>query len=449
MKPYSDTSEYRENPVFMDLVSLLGNGFVLSLFNIDFLFFEYLFPIVGSAIMLYGCHLIKNYNRDFLIAYYVAFIRFVLMMVNFLLDWTSINSNLYVAYIQIAISVFIIVFLFIHLDKGFCTMYHDAGLNKYPHQFFKYIFLYLCNVVSTYLTIRLGILGALIAIIILLLNVLYIALAFRNIGKNLTSTNLEIELCSFSKEITRKYFIYLIGYILVLILTIYYSNKGSLVSSQSLDNNPNISKEYEDTKSHLISLGMNRTIVEDLSNKEYSYLSSAYSLTSQIDVQNANGGVIKINTYRIKLTNNSERILIYYEWIEEPSNRLFQIIEYNTDSLHNICEINSSCLYRAPDSTISMEIASLDNSINRAGNPYTEQKLANIGDSLRGYLAFSYASLDSTNSPTSDMQINLYYQVSIFNLPYLKIVDYMNYYDKYKTNIVYNKLSIPVKDLFK
>ncbi len=447
MKPYSNTSEYHENPVFMELVSLLGNGFVLSLFNIDFLFFEYLFPIVGSTIMLYGCHLIKNYNHDFLIAYYLAFTRFVLMMFNFLLDWTSINSNLYVAYLQITISAVIIIFLFIQLDKGFGSMYSDAGLTSYGHQFSKYILLYLCNVVSTYLTIQLGILGALIAIIILLLNVLYVALVFHRVGKDLTSSNLEIEFTAYSSKNNRNRMLFIIGYILVLALTIYYNNKSSLLASQSPDNNIGINQEFENTKSKLISLGMQKNIVEDLSPRECQYLSTANSLSSQTDTHNANGGTIKFTTYRIKL-HNSERILIYYKWLKEPGNRLFQILEYNANCLKNICELNSSCLYNNPDSNTSMEISPIENSINENGHPYTNQKLSNIGDTLRGYFAFSYSKVEYSKLSTDSMQLNLYYQVSIFNLPYLKIVDYMNHYDKYTSNMVYNKLSIPITDLF-
>ena len=448
MKTSLDKDEYRENPVFMDLVSLLGNGFVLSLFNIDFLFFEYLLPIVGSAIMLYGCHLIKNYNKNFLVAYYMAFVRFILMMINFLLDWTSFNSNIYVAYIQITVSSILIIIFFIQMDSGFSAMYHDAGIANYPHQFFKYIFLYLCNVLSTYLTMQLGILGALISIIILLLNVLYISLAFHKIGKTLTFSSLEIEISSYSHEMIRKHFFLVGGYILVLAVTIYYSNKSSLLVSQSPHNNIEISKEYEDTKSRLVSLGMKKSIVEDLPTSEYDYLTAAYSISSQADIQKVNGGTIQFTCYRIK-SSNSERVVVYYKWLKEPDNRLFQILEFCTVGLQNICELNSGCIYSDPDSNLSMELPSQELSINKAGNPYTNQKLSNIGDSLRGFLAFSYSPVDTAKLPLNDMQINLYYQVSIFNLPYLKIVDYMDYYNNYKTNIVYNKLSVPITDLFK
>ncbi len=447
MNPYSDTSEYRENPVFMELVSLLGNGFVLSLFNIDFLFFEYLFPIVGSSIMLYGCHLIRNYNHDFLIAYYLAFARFVLMMFNFLMDWTSINSNLYVAYLQITISAVIIIFLFIQLDKGFGSMYIDANLTSYEHHFSKYILLYLCNVVSTYLTIQLGILGALIAIIILLLNVLYVALVFHRVGKDLTSSNLDIEFATYSSKHIHHHILFITGYILILALTIYFNNKSTLLASQSPDNNIGINHEFIDTKSKLISLGMQKNIVEDLSPRECQYLSTAISLSSQTDTKNANGGTIKFTTYRIKLYN-SERILIYYKWLKEPENRLYQILEYSSNYLQNICELNSCFLYNNPDSNTSFEISSIENSINESGHPYTNQKISNIGDTLRGYFAFSYSQVDNSKLSTDSIQLNLYYQVSIFNLPYLKIVDYMNHYEKYTSNMVYNKLSIPITDLF-
>ena len=447
MKPSHNTNEYSENPVFMDLVSLLGNGFVLSLFNINFLFFEYLFPIVGSAIMLYGCHLIKSYNRHFLFAYYIAFIRFMMMMVNFLLDWTTINTNHYIAYIQIALSAIIIVFLFIHLDKGFSSMYADAGILKYRHRLLTYIFLYLCNVVSIYLTIELSIIGAIVSILILLLNVLYIALAFLRIGKDLTTSSLEIELSTYTKEVFHKYIKYIALYILLLGITIYYSNKSSLYASTPPDTNITSSQDHEAIKSKLISLGMKKNIVSDLSAKEYDYLSTVQSITTQIDKKNANGGVIQFISYHFQL-KDCERILVYYEWLKEPGNRLFQVLEFD---IHNFCytfDLNSGCLYNDLDTNMPIKIASVDNSINIFGNPYTEQKLSNEGELLRGYLAFSYNTSDASRLDLSEMKINLYYQVSIFNLPYLKIVDYMNYYDKYKTSIVYNKLTIPITTLF-
>ncbi len=448
MKETNNITEYRENPVFMDLVSLLGNGFVLSLFNIDFLFLKYLFPIVGCAIMLYGCHLMKEYSSHFMAVYYIALARFMLMMVNFLLDWTSISSNLYVTYIQITCSLIIITLLFIYLDKGFSSMYADAGFTSYRHPLFKYIFLYFCNVVSTYLTIQLGVLGALVSIIILLINVLYIALTFHRIGNELTKSSLEIELSTYTKSLLNKHFFYIAFYIVILGVTIYFSNKGSLFTPQSPDGSVNVSLKYEKIQSKLISLGMDKDLVKDLPTNENEYLSSASSILVQTDTKNANGGAIKFTTYRIKL-DDAERILIYYNWIKEPDNRLFQILEYNQSSLHNICELNSCSLYSHPDNNQTIRISSVEDNINNAGNPYTNQKLSNVGDSLRGYLAFSYSPVDSSSLPLLDMQVELYYQVSIFNLPYLKIVDYMNDYEKYRTSIVYNRLTIPIIDLFK
>ncbi len=447
MKEANNTTEYRENPVFMELVSLLGNGFVLSLFNIDFLFLKYLFPLVGCAIMLYGCHLMKEYSSHFLAAYYIALARFMLMMVNFLLDWTSISSNLYVTYIQITCSLIIITLLFIYLDKGFSSMYADAGFSSYRHSLFKYIFLYFSNVVSTYLTIQLGVLGALMAIIILLVNVVYVALAFHRIGKELTKSSLEIELSTYSKALIRKHFYYIAFYIVILGVTIYFSNKGSLFTPPSPDGGVEVSQKYEKIQSKLISLGMAKSIVEDLPTSEYEYLSTASSILAQTDTKHANGGTIEFTTYRIKLSN-SERIVVYYKWVEEPDNRLFQILEYQQNSLHNICELNSCNLYSHPDNNLSIRIASVEDNINNIGNPFTNQKLSNVGDSLRGYLGFSYSPVDSSTLPLVDMQVNLYYQVSIFNLPYLKIVDYMNDYEKHSTSIVYNRLTIPINDLF-
>lgn len=57
--------EFKENPVFIELSSILGNGFILSLFTIDFLCFEYALPILGASIMFYGCHLIRLQNTYF------------------------------------------------------------------------------------------------------------------------------------------------------------------------------------------------------------------------------------------------------------------------------------------------------------------------------------------------------------------------------------------------
>ena len=447
MKPSSPTAEYRENPVFLELVSILGNGFLLSLFNIDFLFFEYLFTFLGSGIMLYGCFLIKNHNQDFLTVYYLAFGRYILILLNFLLDWTSINTNPYVAYIQITISGILVILLFIHLDKGFHSMYRDAGIRTYPHRLFKYIFLYLCNLASTFLTIRFGIIGAIISILILLLNVLYIILAFRDIGKTLTTSTLDIELDSYGTERVRRHVLFIISYLVLLTFIIYFSNKGALVTTRTPENNVEISEELQKTKKNLISLGMNKSIVEDLALKEYEYLATAYDIDTQTNVHNANGGVIRFTIYRVKLAN-AERIIVHYQWIEVPGNRLFQIVEYSKGSLHNIHELTSRCLYNEVDISTSMEIPSVVTSINLAGNPYTNQKLSNFGDSLRGYLSFSYINPDTYNFPFKEMQIDLYYQVSIFNLPYLLIDDYMNYYDQYSTSIVYNRLTVPITKLF-
>ena len=370
------------------------------------------------------------------------------MMTNFLLDWTSLSANVYVAYTQIFFSAVSIVFLFIYLDKAFEDIYRDAKVKPYRHLFGKYIFLYLCNVVSTYLTLMIGVLGALLSIVILLLNVLYIGLVFHRTGKDLTTSDLEIELTLYTREIIRKHIIYISGYVLLLILVIYCNNKENLFKPQKLGPGTIQSEDYEDIRNHLISLGMKQTIVEDLSPTECNYLKTAKSISSQSDTRTANGGVIQFYTYRITLEKSS-RILIYYKWLQEPSNRLFQILEFDTGDLLHICELSSRSLYDDVHTQIPTEIISINDSINLNGHPYTEQKLANTGDNLRGYLAFSCTFPDGVLKLRQPMQIRLYYQVSIFNLPYLKIVDYMNYYDKYVNNMVYNRLTIPVADLYK
>lgn len=436
--------EFKENPVFIELSSILGNGFILSLFTIDFLCFEYALPILGASIMFYGCHLIRLQNTYFKKAYTVSLLRLCLMLLNFLLDWTSIYENRVIMSLQLICSITLITLLFYYLNTGFRGFYQEAGIPKYSNHLVFYIPLYWCTLAATYLAHRLGVLGALISIPILLLNILYIAIVFYRLGKSLSTTELEIDLNYFSKDSKQKILLLLCSYLVLLTVTIFLSNKGAFFESTSIIIDTNIATTSNEIRQKLQRLGMDEAIIDDLSldSTEFNEFASAQAIYQNKDTYQINGGELELSIFNVKRPEDY-RLLIYYQWISEPSNRLYHIIECQSEDFNNVTNLNSRCLYDTVSQDKSTyQLSSISTGLNDGDFPYTHQKLSNDGTRLRGYLAFSYTTINDSNDPLN-LILNYYYQVSIFNLPYINIMDYMNHYDHLSSSYVYSRLSIP------
>ncbi|MDO5294299.1 MAG: hypothetical protein Q4F05_16305 [bacterium] len=435
-------SDNKDNPIFKELLSILGNGFVLSLFTINFLCFEYVLPILGSFIMLYGCHLIKDHSIHFKRTYQVATARSIVMLLNFLLDWTEYHNNIILTYMQIATSVVLILLLFFNLNRAFKDVYHCAGITPYNNRLAQYTILYLCSVISTYLTIHLGILGAMLSLFILILNIVFLMLTFYQIGNTLSKVDIDVTLSHYSFAETRKIISYLGIYGALLCLTVFFSNKAIFLPFSS-SNKFNVEQSsLADTESHLLDYGISKEIAADLPSSEIEYLVKATSLTTKKSVQHANKGSLEITLYDIDCTDY-HRVIVYYNWLTPPSNRLYQIIECKSINSLNAENITSKGYVTISEDNANLETPNINLGLNKSSYPYTEHKLFNEGDNLRGYLAFSYRpeKSDKNSNTVNKYVVNCYYQVSVFNLPYLDIVDYMDNYKNHTNNFVFDRLS--------
>ncbi|MDO5521943.1 MAG: hypothetical protein Q4G58_15720 [bacterium] len=438
----NNSNDNKDNPIFKELLSLLGNGFILSLFTIDFLCFEYVLPILGSFIMLYGCHLIKEHNKYFKRTYQIATARSFVMLLNFLLDWTEYHNNLLLTYLQIATSAILILLLFFNLNQAFKEVYHCAGISPYTNRLAQYTILYLCSVITTYLTIHLGILGAMLSLFILILNIVFLLLAFYQIGNTLSKVDIDVTLSHYTFQEKKKIISYLGAYGALLCLTVFFSNKAIFLPFSS-SNKFNVEQSsLADTESHLLDYGMSKEILTDLPSSEIEYLVKANFLSSKTVVQQANKGSLEITVYDIDCTEY-HRVIVYYKWLTPPSNRLYQIVECKSVNSLNAENITSKGYVTISEENTNLETPNINLGLNAASYPYTEHKLSNEGDELRGYLAFSYHPQNKKKDDTAITKyiINCYYQVSVFNLPYLDIVDYMDNYKSHTNNFVFDRLS--------
>lgn len=432
-----------DNPVFKELVSILGNGFVLSLFTIDFFCFEYVLPILGSLIMLYGCHLVKDHNIFFKRTYILALIRFITMLINFMIDWTKFHDNIVITYIQITIAAVLIISIFFYMNLAFKDIHRQAGaLKSYNNRLNQYIILYLCTILSTYLTVHLGILGAMLSLFILILNIVFLMLTFYQLGTSLSKLDVELTLTHYTSAELRHIFFLLSGYGLILCMTIIVSNKALFLPVHSSSQLSSSNSEQNDTEKKLLDLGLDREVLADLPKSEIKLLETASSLTCDSSVKDVNNGSLKIIIYDI-ICEKEHRILVYYQWLTPPESRLYQIIEcqYPKDRNSAATHISSKAYVLNEKNRERLELPNIHLGLNDASYPYVQHKLSNAGNNLKGYLAFSYEPAKETGDGIS-YTINYYYQASVFNLPYLNIMDYMNHYAEHTNSMVFDQISM-------
>lgn len=437
----SDQNNYianQDNHVFKELCSILAHGFILSLFTIDFFCFEYVLPILGSLIMLFGCHLAKNENVYFKRTYYIATARVILMLFNFLVDWTTYHNNLVFTYIQITVSAILIVLLFFNLNLAFKTVYHVAGITSYTNRLAQYIILYLCSIAATYLTVHLGVLGALISLLILIFNIVFLLLTFLQIGNVLSTVDIDITITHYSSS-DKKHSAFLLGlYGVVLFFTVFFSNKAIFLPFSTSDTSSKQSS-IANAENRLLSMGMRKEILDDLPAREIEYLLNANSIIERQNIRSINKGSLEITFYEVNCTDYN-RVIVHYKWLIPPSNRLYQILEcqYKMDSLPE--NITSCGFVTDMEDDTTLETPNISIGLNDASYPYVQHKLSNEGENLRGYLAFSYH--PETGEMPERFTVNCYYQVSVFNLPYLNIIDYMNNYKSHTNSFVFDRLNM-------
>lgn len=432
---------HQDNLIFKELVSILGNGFILSLFTIDFFCFEYVLPILGSFIMLYGCHLAKEVNTYFKRTYYIASARSILMLINFLIDWTIYHNNLVVTYIQIAFSATLIVLLFYNLNLAFKAIYASANITPYNNRLAQYITLYLCSISTTYLTVHLGILGALLSLFILILNILFLMLTFLQIGKMLSTVDIEITVTHYTKEETKRTISCLILYGIILCVTVFFSNKAIFLPFSISKTLSEKQSSIEEAEKKLLDLDIPTDVLNDLPSSEIEYLLQATSIQSSKSIRTANNGSLEITLYEVDCSDYY-RVIVHYKWLTPPSNRLYQILECQFNNEMPAEDITGLSVFTDEENNNILETPNLSIGLNNACYPYVQHKLSNDGDDLRGYLAFSYRT-EPKKKPTK-FTVNCYYQVSVFNLPYLNIIDYMNEYKNHTNSFVFDRLNIPL-----
>lgn len=436
------STDHFDNPVFKELVSILGNGFVLSLFTIDFFCFEYVLPILGSLIMLYGCHLVKNHNIYFKRTYFLALVRFLSMLINFTIDWTKYHDNITVTYIQITIAAILILGIFFNLNLAFKDIYKAAGvLDRYNNRLGQYNILYLCTIAATYLTIHLGILGAMLSLFILILNIAYLMLTFYQLGTNLSKLDVPLTLSYYTVSEKRQT-VFLLGcYGILLSLTIIFANKALFLPVHSSSQLGAETTEENETEKKLLDLGLEKGILADLPESEIELLAEPSALYFDTSVKKINNGSLKVSIYDITC-KEEHRVLVYYKWLTEPDSRLYQIIECQYPKDSAATHVTSKAYVKKEKEHENLELPNINLGLNRRSNPYTQHKLSNVGTDLRGYLSFSYTPSEKTRKKGARYTINYYYQASVFNLPYLNIIDYMNDYKEHTNSIVFDKVSL-------
>lgn len=434
MANFPAPSDTHDNPVFKELVSVLGNGFILSLFTIDFFCFEYLLPILGSFIMLYGCHLVKEHSIYFKRTYIFACIRSLTMLANFMIDWTRFHDNITITYLQIGIAAVLIIGIFFNLNQAFKDIFHKANaVEHYNNRLNQYIVLYLCTIFSTYLTIHLGTLGAMLSLFLLILNICFLMLTFYQLGNSLSKLDCDLVLTYYSIPEKRRLIGFLATYIAALTLLVIVSNKALFLPvrpSSQLGSNESQQGEIE---KRLLDLGFDKEALHTLPKEEIALLANASSLSSDTSVKEINNGTLSVTLYHI-FCKEDYRVIAYYKWLTPPDSRLYEVMEVQFNNWTSMTDITSKTYVEKEDH--SLELSNLNIGQNSHSYPYVQHKLPNTGDKISGYLSFSY----KPNSKTiPKFTLYVYSQISVFNLPYVSIIDYMNDFENYKNSMIFDQ----------
>lgn len=421
---------------YKEIFGYFRNGFILSLFAINFFCLEYILPILGTMLLSYGCYLIREKNSTYKLVYYISVIRLILLLINFLLDWTNYNNAPILVCLQVIVSALLICLFFLFLDKSItkeCKL-HNLPV---PHYFLHYIWFYLANLFATVLVLRIGILGILISIIIMLLNIIYLMFSFQKIASTLTDAKILIHVNPYKKQATYIIYCGILLYIIALIVTIFITNKGILVQNKSSESviHTNL---YQDTINHLKRLQMKDNILSKLTDQELQELSTCTSLDYTWQEQEVNGGLLHFDIYNATLAN-SNRLLVFYQWKEKPSNRLYEALECLTP-FSSITNISGYSIYEKATENGPMlySIPAIKKGRNFRNAPYIQLKLSNTGKNMGGYFSFTSIPIEKENNRFT---IVYYYQNSILNLPYRDILDYMNNSELEKSNTAYSKLT--------
>lgn len=426
------TNTYRE------ILSVICVGFILTLFNIDFLCFQYLIPAIGASMMVFSCHKVNKRNKYFHKVYQLSILRVCWILMNFLLDWTVLASNDVVLILQVGSSILIVCFIFYNLNEALQLECQALQLPPIRNYFQHYSWIYIANYLCMLLVFQFGLIGILISIIIILFNVLYLIIVFHSVENTLMASNTYIPVEVYSKSQFYCILLYFGAYSVLLVTTIFLSNKIDWFSS-STSNFTHSEYNIQETKDSLLQLGFSQTILSDLPEDELYHLRSTQSLQLQTQQHSVNGGTLAISVYTLTLPQ-SNRLLLYYHWITPPSNRLYQIFEYQVLPHTQIDTITGNIIYKDHNTHSTIFSDETSSGFNVRNNPYIKLKLPNEGSDIRGYFAFNYYNPEIQSM--KEMDFLFYYQSSIFNLPYIDIIDYMNSADPVTSTNAHSKLKL-------
>lgn len=377
----------------------------------------------------------RERNSNNKIVYYISLSRLVLLLVNFLLDWTNLNHSSIIVCLQVIISALLICLFFVFLDKSITNEYKVHNIHIH-HYLLHYIWLYLTNLLATALVIKIGILGLIISLIIMLLNIIYLMFSFQQIASTLTERKLLIHVNPYKKKTFHKIIGGFACYLILLILTIFFANKGVFVQNETSQTVIH-TDIYQDTIDHLKQLTMKESILNELTDQELQQLSTCTALDYTSHEQKVNGGLLHFDIYNATLVKTN-RLLVFYQWKEKPSNRLYEALECPT-SFSSINTISGYSIYekKTDDGSMIYSIPVIKKGINLKTAPYIQLKLSNTGENMGGYFSFNYTSTEKSNN---HFTILYYYQNSILNLPYRDIIDYMNSSEEEESSSAYSKI---------
>lgn len=429
------TSGIQATRSYKDVTSLIRNGAILTLFSIELLSLAYIIPLFGYCLILYGCYLIKNQNLPFKYSYYLAWCRLSLLLLNFLIDWTTFYNNNIIGMIQILSSTVATCLFFYELNLGLEKICMENGVTIYNSMLKNYIPLYCTTLCWNLFFSNLGALSALISLIFLIINVLYLIFTLNSAGKSVSLITTR-----FPKKFITKPLIYQIclGSFIYILLTIFVcqiTNKGLY--------NPNIlvtaSSEQKgrmtETRQQLITLGMDESIAFDLSKTELDYYKTVTQIKKSASSYSYGGGNLELLTFHCTLSDDKTRVLFYYRWLTPPDCRFYDLIEGTINGSLIYETMYSQTLFDTDTSGDSntYTIPSIALSINEKGNPFVKQKLSNKGKNYRGYLGITTVPEDDFSST-----FTYYHQHSILNVPYTDIIDVMNHSSDLSYNTIFD-----------
>lgn len=423
-------------------------GLSLSLITLNIGFLNLLLPAIGAVTLLLGLKPVRRENKSFYGCFIISLIQTALILPT-LISSSTIYSG------EINASLSALTFINIGLDLVMLILFSLGLHNVFKKADLPYNKGYCASLIIWYLVICfLAFINynGIIVPAVMILSYIFILRSLYKLSASLEKAGFVIELTP--SKISDKAVALLVSAVLLITTACGYAFFSQYEMNWK-EYTPSISKEAEDIKENLISLGFPEHILDDLKEEEILSLKDAKEVYSEVNEHAFNKGrevtetryengtthhiihtehdikELKIIGIAVKLPSEKERwkIIQHFEWVYKPKYFGTESIQLWTadktdEGWHTTTEVTGQLLYSKNGKNYASPYYSIENESyisesilgkDSRSDIFLKFSLPKDGERQRGYLTYEIESEDSTY--LIDEWINYTHQCSPFQYP--------------------------------